>query len=133
MPIQYGLDSRLYDISFILIINIMLNSNILKYSYINNKLQFIALPFPAIENFSPGSLSAVTFKRMKREFVSSGSLRSVGYDPARRVLEAEFLNGGIYRYLRVPKSVYLALLAAESKGAYFNRRVRDRFVCRKIK
>ena len=70
---------------------------------------------------------------MKREFINSSSLRSVGYDPARQVLETEFENGGIYQYLRVPKSVYQALLAAESKGAYFTRRGRDRFVCLKIK
>jgi hypothetical protein len=70
---------------------------------------------------------------MKREKISSGSLSSVGYDSAKKILEAEFHNGGIYRYSNVPKGVYLSLLAADSKGAYFNRRIRDRYVCRKIR
>lgn len=64
---------------------------------------------------------------MRRFSVSSTSLRSLGYDVRRRVLEVEFLSGKIYRYFEVPGLLLLRLLAADSIGAYFNRHVRDRF------
>ncbi|MCF6426815.1 KTSC domain-containing protein [Amycolatopsis tucumanensis] len=39
----------------------------------------------------------------------------------------EFLHHGIYRYLGVESAIYRALLAAESKGGYFQARIRDRY------
>jgi KTSC domain/Transposase DDE domain len=42
-------------------------------------------------------------------------------------LELEFRSGAIYRYFAVPQAVVEGLIAAESKGAYFNRNVRSRF------
>lgn len=54
-------------------------------------------------------------------------LRSVGYDATNRVLEAEFTNGGIYRYYDVPAEVHEDLMAADSHGQYFNAHIRDRY------
>jgi hypothetical protein len=42
-------------------------------------------------------------------------------------LELEFKSGAIYRYLGVPAATYRGLLGAESKGAYFNGHIRNRF------
>ena len=39
---------------------------------------------------------------MKRVAVDSSSIASVGYDSKAYVLEIEFRNGGVYRYLDVP-------------------------------
>ncbi len=39
---------------------------------------------------------------MNRVPVSSSNLAAVGYDPAGKVLEIEFLNGSIYQYFNVP-------------------------------
>ncbi|MEA3203522.1 MAG: hypothetical protein QOI63_1197 [Thermoplasmata archaeon] len=64
---------------------------------------------------------------MRRKAVASSSLRSVGYDARRRVLEVEFEGGAVYRYEDVPEARHAALLAAESLGSYFNRFVRDRY------
>ena len=64
---------------------------------------------------------------MRREEVESSSLKSVGYAPESRTLEVEFHHGAVYRYLGVPPSVHEALLRAESKGAFLNREVRDRY------
>jgi hypothetical protein len=58
---------------------------------------------------------------MRRTAVESSVLRSVGYDPKRKILEAEFSDGDVYDYFGVPVSEYHALLAAESHGEYFNR------------
>ena len=42
-------------------------------------------------------------------------------------LDLEFRNGAVYRYFSVPQAVVDALCAATSKGAYFNRAIKDRF------
>lgn len=64
---------------------------------------------------------------MKRVRVESSSIASVGYDEASRSLEVEFLHGAVYRYAEVPRAVYAALLAAESKGSFFNSAIRDAY------
>lgn len=62
---------------------------------------------------------------MRRTRVESTTLRSAGYDPRQRILELEFTSGAVYRYLDVTAPVYRALMAAESKGRYFNQEIRD--------
>jgi KTSC domain len=42
-------------------------------------------------------------------------------------LDLVFRSGAIYRYFAVPRRVVDGLIAAESKGAYFNTHVRNRF------
>ena len=42
-------------------------------------------------------------------------------------LVLQFRSGAIYRYFAVPETVFQALIAAESKGTYFNRNLRNRF------
>lgn len=59
--------------------------------------------------------------------VDSSSLASVGYDQGLEVLEVAFKSGAVYRYEDVPGLLYDGLLSADSKGAFFNRRVRDLF------
>lgn len=56
---------------------------------------------------------------MQRAQVESTMLRSIGYDPAIRVLELEFRNGRLYRYGEVGEEIYRELMASTSKGQYF--------------
>lgn len=58
--------------------------------------------------------------------VVSSLLSSMRYS-IEAILELEFRNGAIYRYVAVPPAVVEGLIAAESKGAYFNRHIRHRF------
>jgi KTSC domain len=59
---------------------------------------------------------------MKRKFVRSRSILSIGYEQAKKILEVEFRNGPrVYQYYSVPKKVYNDLMTAESKGAFVNR------------
>lgn len=67
-----------------------------------------------------GSERAIT-----RTPVRSTALRSVGFDERASVLEVEFVSGAVYRYFGVPRAVYAELLAASSKGRYFNLHVKD--------
>ncbi len=64
---------------------------------------------------------------MNRVPVESSVLASVHYLPALRQLEVEFHSGLLYQYFDVPQHTYTELLAAESKGSYFNVNIRNRF------
>lgn len=61
-----------------------------------------------------------------RTAVDSSLLSSIRYS-IDATLELEFRSGAIYRYFVVPQTIFEGLIAAESKGAYFNRNVRNRF------
>lgn len=66
-----------------------------------------------------------------RTAVVSSVLVSMGhsYDAA---LDLEFRSGARYRYFAVPHTVVQGLLAAGSKGAYFNRHIKNRFRYRRL-
>jgi len=59
--------------------------------------------------------------------VESTTLAALAYDDAHEILQLEFRSRAIYRYLGVPAPVYEALLAAPSKGKYFNRAIRGHY------
>lgn len=62
---------------------------------------------------------------MWRESVVSDALRSVGYDPDRRILEVEFSSGAVYRYFEVPPVLHAGLMTAASHGEFFVMSIRD--------
>ncbi len=63
---------------------------------------------------------------MDRLPVDSSLIRSVGYDFPNSILEVELLpSRRVYRYFDVPLSIYSELLAADSKGSFFNESIRD--------
>lgn len=59
--------------------------------------------------------------------VESSTLITVAYDCTGQVLRLEFRSRAVYCYFCVPASVYQDLMAADSKGSYFNRNIRGRF------
>ena len=59
--------------------------------------------------------------------VESSSLRAVGYVARAALLDVTFQHGSTYRYLEVPPEVYHGLLRADSKGRYFNEKVKAAF------
>ena len=65
---------------------------------------------------------------MKRVRLGSSAIAAVTYNETQRTLDVEFRGGGKYRYLKVPISVYRALLKAQSAGAFWNE-VKDDFDC----
>jgi KTSC domain len=64
---------------------------------------------------------------MYRIPVASTSVVSVGYDPVALVLEIEFHNGHVYRYLNVPAAAHRLLLRAPSIGEFVNTVIKPRF------
>ena len=59
-------------------------------------------------------------------------IRRFLYMPDTQELTIEFVTGRRYVYSEVPEADVLAFRSAFSKGAYFNRHIRDRFPCREI-
>jgi hypothetical protein len=62
---------------------------------------------------------------MKRTHVDSSGIQTVGYDPIKKILEVEFVGDHVYRYLNVPEMLYIQLMKANSKGIFFNAKIRD--------
>jgi KTSC domain-containing protein len=61
---------------------------------------------------------------MTRAPVHSSSIASVGYSMETATLEVEFRRGPTYQYFNVPPLPVLWLMAAPSKGAFFNQHIR---------
>jgi hypothetical protein len=64
----------------------------------------------------------MTLSQAKPVDVNSSLLANVSYDAGQSVLQLELCDGAIYRYFDVPPVIYEGLLAANSKGSYFNAR-----------
>ena len=62
----------------------------------------------------------------------SEAIDSFRYNEASNTLRVRFTSGGQYDYLYTPASVFEALKAAPSKGGFFARHIRDRFLFRKV-
>jgi KTSC domain len=57
----------------------------------------------------------------------SSVVKYARYDSVARELTVSLHETGIYTYVGVPKEIYMGLLAAPSKGAFYNAHIRDRF------
>lgn len=65
--------------------------------------------------------------------VASRLLAGMAYDQDRTILQLEFRGGAVYQYFQVPRQTYQDLWRADSKGAYFNRRIRNVFRCARLR
>ena len=59
--------------------------------------------------------------------VDSSVLKAVAYLARRRWFYLRFQSGEIYRYFDFPAQQYRNFLAAESKGNYFGKHIRNQF------
>jgi len=62
----------------------------------------------------------------------SSVIRFFRYVPDTRELKVTFVSGRLYLYEDVPAEVAAAFRDARSKGNFFNREIRDRYVYRDI-
>ena len=70
---------------------------------------------------------------MDRLPLESSVFTSVAYIRSKRILELEFRSGAVYRYFDFSPQQFNEFLAAESKGGYFSRHIRDRFRCEQVR
>ena len=71
--------------------------------------------------------SATIVSHIKREAISSSALAAAGYSKRRHILEIEFINGAVYRYLNVPPSVYRDLMSAGSKARFYDSNIKGNY------
>jgi hypothetical protein len=62
-----------------------------------------------------------------REAVGSSVIASIGYSKRRHILEIEFANHAVYRYLEVSPAVYRELMSAESKARYYVNNIKGNY------
>ena len=90
-----------------------------------------AMAIPIVSGSSADPVKPNDSKRIvshiSREPVHSSAIAKVGYSKRRHILEVEFVNGAIYRYLDVPLPVYRDLMSAESKARFYDLNVRRHY------
>jgi len=59
--------------------------------------------------------------------VDSSAIAKVGYSKRHHILEIEFANGAVYRYLDVPSSVYRDLISAKSKARFYDFNIKGKY------
>jgi hypothetical protein len=70
---------------------------------------------------------------MQKESVYSSILKSIGYEPALKILEIEFYDGIRLQYLDVPKNIFKKLMDANSHGKFFLKNIKDKYRTIKIR
>ena len=78
-------------------------------------------------NMEAASADDAIISHIPRDHVQSSALAKVGYSKRLHLLEIEFVNGAIYRYLDVPPDVYRDLLAAKSKARFYDQNIRAKY------
>lgn len=67
-------------------------------------------------------------RTIERLPVDSSGLKSIGYAEDRQILSLEFTSGTVFHYYQVPPQVFEDLGAAESRGKFYSKNIRGKFV-----
>ena len=70
---------------------------------------------------------------MEHQPVTSRAIRAVGYNAPTQVMELRFTSGTLYRFFDVPEFLHRGLMLAKSKGAYFAKRINNRYRFEEVK
>jgi len=97
-------------------------------------LRVLFAVFVAMFDAIPGSLCAdpsVTsnhiVSHIPRQHVKSSAIAAVGYSKRRHILEIEFVNRAVYRYLDVPPAVHRDLMSAGSKAQFYDFNIKGHY------
>lgn len=70
---------------------------------------------------------------MDRKRVNASTIRSVGYDAAKQVLEVEFTSGSVVQYSGVSPEVHRRFMSTPSPGSFFQDQIEENFPSRKLR
>jgi KTSC domain len=87
----------------------------------------ILIPIGADAFANPSPTPSQITSRIPRQPVQSSVIAKVGYSKRRHILEIEFVNGAVYRYLDVQVTVYRDLMSAESKARFYDSNIREHY------
>jgi len=77
--------------------------------------------------FATAAEPARIVSHIRREPIASSALTAAGYSKRLHIMELEFTNGAIYRYLGVPPGVYREFMSADSKAQYYDWNIKGRY------
>ncbi len=87
-------------------------------------MKTIALVLVSLMLFAVVSFAA----ELDMQSVKSSLIDKVGYDSATQTLVIQMVNSSdIYTYVDVPENLYDGLLAADSKGTFFVKKIKGKF------
>ena len=87
----------------------------------------------SIDNNATGPARTVVRSHIPRALVVSKGIASIGYSKRLHILEVEFVNGAVYRYLQVAPSVHRDLMAAGSKARYYDANIRGNYPSMRVR
>ncbi len=70
---------------------------------------------------------------MVNQMVLSTEIEWIGYEQKKKMLQVEFIAGGIYQYEDVPESLHQEFLNAPSHGQFFETQIKGQFAHRRIR
>ena len=70
---------------------------------------------------------------MERKRINASTIRSVGYDEGRQLLEVEFTNGAIVEYSGVSREVHRRFVNAPSPGSFFQDQIEENFSSKRVR
>ena len=82
--------------------------------------------------FNSSRLSGI-IPAMERKRVNASTIRSAGYDAAKRVLEIEFTSGSIVQYSGVSQEIYWQFVAAPSPGSFFQDKIDENYPQQRVR
>jgi len=87
----------------------------------------ISTAVAAVAWAEPSPTSNHIVSRIARQPIESTAIAKIGYSKRRHILEIEFVNGAVYRYLDVPVTVYRDLMSSESKARFYDSNIRGHY------
>lgn len=101
----------------------------------NALLEVTSLGVAAMENhgIKPRKLAMPrTVQLAPWVYVDSTSISAIRYISSTRTLDIRFVNGGQYSYANVPSDVYNMFRTARSKGAFYQRNIKEIYRSTKV-
>ena len=81
----------------------------------------------ASASLSTPANSSPIISHIPRQHVESSAIAAVGYSKRRHILEIEFVNRAVYRYLDVPPAVHRDLMSAGSKAQFYDFNIKGHY------
>jgi len=86
-----------------------------------------ASPVRQSDGLVPRRARTAVTSHIPRASVVSKGIASIGYSKRLHILEIEFVNGAVYRYLQVAPSVHRDLMSADSKARYYDTNIKGNY------
>ena len=87
----------------------------------------------SVDNNAASATRTAVTSRIPRESVTSRGIAAIGYSKRRHILEIQFVNGAVYRYLQVAPSVHRDLMAADSKARYYDANIKGNYPSMRVR